>query len=121
MTSTNGCCWPKRSTGSILIKRWASCSHTQASQHILCALGLGAYCSRGFTILGIESFQGYPPDSKTIDPLLQQVKENLDYTPNAVVYNRGGGGRGKSEMIGVKIRIPNKPLKQDSLCWRNLK
>jgi IS5 family transposase len=69
--------------------------------------------------LGIESFQGNPHDSKTIEPLLQQFKENLDYAPNKVVYDRGG--RGRSEIKGVKISTPNKPLKKDSKSQRRTK
>ena len=74
---------------------------------------------KSLVILGIESFQGNPHDSKTIEPLLQQVKENLDYTPHEVVYDRGG--RGKSDINGVKISTPNKPLKKDSISQRRTK
>jgi transposase, IS5 family len=63
-------------------------------------------------ILGIEAFEGNPHDSKTIEPLLNQIEETLCYQPEEVVYDRGG--RGQSEINGVKIATPTKPLKRDS-------
>jgi transposase, IS5 family len=63
-------------------------------------------------ILGIESFEGNPHDSKTIDPLLQQMEKNLSYQPEEVIYDRGG--RGKTEICGVKISTPKKAKKADS-------
>lgn len=74
---------------------------------------------KSLVILGIESFQGNPHDSKTIEPLLKQVKENLDYQPREMIYDRGG--RGKSEINGVKISTPKKPLKRDSISQRRTK
>ncbi len=63
-------------------------------------------------ILGIESFEGNPHDSKTIGPLLEQMKKNLSYQPQEVIYDRGG--RGKTEIDGVKISTPKKAKKADS-------
>lgn len=63
-------------------------------------------------IMGIESFEGNPHDSKTIDPLLQQMEKNLSYQPEEVIYDRGG--RGKTEICGVKISTPKKAKKTDS-------
>lgn len=74
---------------------------------------------KSLVILGIESFQGNPHDSKTIEPLLKQVKKNLNYQPHEMIYDRGG--RGSSEVNGVQISTPKKPLKKDSISQRRTK
>ena len=63
-------------------------------------------------VLAVESYEGNPHDSKTIEPLLDQMEENLEYLPEEVIYDRGG--RGKTEIKGVKISTPKPPNKQDS-------
>ena len=63
-------------------------------------------------VLAIESFDGNPHDSKTIEPLLDQMNDNLEYLPEEVVYDRGG--RGKSQIKGVTISTPKPPKKADS-------
>lgn len=60
-------------------------------------------------ILGIESFSGNPHDSHTIEPLLNQIKNNLNYLPQEIVYDRGG--KGKKIINGVEINTPTKPTK----------
>lgn len=63
-------------------------------------------------VLGIESFEGNPHDSKTVEPLLNQMESNLDYLPEEVIYDRGG--KGKRWIKGVKISIPGKAKKKAS-------
>jgi IS5 family transposase len=63
-------------------------------------------------ILAIESFLGNPHDSQTIAPLIQQMNENLNYKPKEIIYDRGG--RGKKEILGVRISTPTKPNHKDS-------
>jgi transposase, IS5 family len=63
-------------------------------------------------IFGIETFEGNPHDSNTIDPLLDQIENNFEYLPEEVVYDRGG--RGITFIKGVKISTPNKPKKTDT-------
>jgi IS5 family transposase len=63
-------------------------------------------------ILAIESFLGNPHDSQTIEPLIKQMNENLNYKPREIVYDRGG--RGKREILGVQISTPTKPNQKDS-------
>ena len=63
-------------------------------------------------ILGIETFEGNPHDSNTIEPLLDQIESNFNYLPEEVVYDRGG--RGKAFIKGVKISTPKKPKKTDT-------
>lgn len=70
-------------------------------------------------ILGIQAFSGNPHDSKTIEPLLNQMERSLDYLPGEVVYDRGG--RGKKWINGVQISTPAKPLKKDSPYERRKK
>ena len=45
---------------------------------------------KNLVILSITSFEGNPHDSKTIEPLLEQMKKNLGYQPKEVIYDRGG-------------------------------
>lgn len=44
---------------------------------------------KNMIIMRIESFMGNPHDSQTIQSLLQQLKRELDYQPDEVVYDRG--------------------------------
>lgn len=70
-------------------------------------------------VLGVESFNGNPHDSNTIEPLLNQIERNFQYKPQEVVYDRGG--RGKTQINGVQISTPNKPLKRDSVYAKRVK
>ena len=56
---------------------------------------------KSLVILGIDAFEGNPDHSQTIEPLLNQVKKNLHYQPQEVVYDRGG--RGRKQINGVEI------------------
>ena len=67
---------------------------------------------KSLVILAVQSYEGNPHDSKTIEPLLNQMQENLNYKPEEVIYDRGG--RGKSTINGVTISTPKPPLKKDS-------
>ena len=63
-------------------------------------------------VVAIRAFEGNPHDSKTIEPLLEWMRQNgLKYSKQ-IVYDRGG--RGKKEINGVEILTPGKPLKSDS-------
>ena len=74
---------------------------------------------KALIVLGIKSYEGNPHDSKTIEPLLDQIEENLDYLPEEVVYDRGG--RGSKEIKGVKVSTPGKPLKRDNAYQKRKK
>lgn len=74
---------------------------------------------KSLVILAIESFTGNPHDSHTIEPLLNQIEKNFQYQPQEIVYDRGG--RGKSQINGVLISTPNKPLKRDSEYIKRVK
>lgn len=67
-------------------------------------------------ITAIDAFKGNPHDSKTIEPLLEQVERLHNYLPSEVVYDRGG--RGSSEIKGVTISTPSKPKKRDTAYQR---
>ncbi len=58
-------------------------------------------------ILGIKAFLQTPYDGHTIEPLLEQMEDSGQKLPKELVYDRGG--RGKSEIKGVKISIPSAP------------
>jgi IS5 family transposase len=70
-------------------------------------------------ILGVKTFSGNPHDSRTIEPLLDQMEENLGYKPKEVVYDKGG--RGKTQIKAVKISTPGKPLKKDTAYQKRMK
>ncbi|MBK8927335.1 MAG: transposase [Crocinitomicaceae bacterium] len=65
--------------------------------------------SKNISYPRIESFSGNPHDSNTIEPLLNQIKNNLNYLPKEIVYDRGG--KGKKTIYGVEICTPTKPTK----------
>ncbi len=68
--------------------------------------------SKSMVILAVQSYEGNPHDSKTIEPLLDQMKTNLNYQPEEVIYDRGG--RRRTNINGVTISTPKPPLKRDS-------
>jgi len=68
--------------------------------------------SKRLVILGIEAFEGNPHDSKTIEPLLNQINKNFSYQPEEVVYDRGG--RGVPKINGTTISTPKPPKKSDT-------
>jgi len=63
-------------------------------------------------ILAIKSFEGNPHDSKTIEPLLEQIVSDQRPLPKEVIFDRGG--RGIKEALGVKVTTPNKAKTSDS-------
>lgn len=68
---------------------------------------------KSLIITAIKSFEGNPHDSKTIEPLLDQMDNNLNYTPEELVYDRGG--KGQKQIKGTKISTPDyRPLKRDT-------
>jgi IS5 family transposase len=67
---------------------------------------------KNLVILGIDAFEGNPHDSRTIEPLLNQISKNLSYQPEEVIYDRGG--RGIPEINGTKILTPKPPKKTDT-------
>ena len=67
---------------------------------------------KSLVILSIDAFSGNPHDSKTIEPLLAQMKRNLDYAPREVIYDRGG--RGPTKINDTIISTPKKPNHTDT-------
>ena len=68
---------------------------------------------KSLIITSIMAFEGNPHDSKTIEPLLNQMKSNINYTPQEVVYDQGG--KGQKQIGTTKISTPDyKPLKRDT-------
>lgn len=64
-------------------------------------------------ITSIKSFEGNPHDSKTIEPLLDQMSSNLNYTPKEIIYDRGG--KGQKRINETIISTPDyRPLKRDT-------
>jgi len=73
---------------------------------------------KSLIVLGIDSFEGNPHDSNTIEPLLDQMQSNFNYLPQEVIYDRGG--RGKTNIKGVTISTP-KPLKRSATEYQKRK
>ncbi len=71
-------------------------------------------------ITAIKSYTGNPHDSKTIEPLLEQMEKNISHTPDEIIYDRGGKGIKK---IGeTKISTPDyRPLKRDTEYQKRVK
>ena len=68
---------------------------------------------KSLIITAIKSFEGNPHDSKTIEPLLDQMKSNLNYNPKEIVYDRGG--KGQKQIKNTLISTPDyRPLKRDT-------
>jgi IS5 family transposase len=63
-------------------------------------------------IMAVKAFLGNPFDGHTVDPLLNQMENNELKLPKEIIYDRGG--KGKSEIKGVKILTPGKAKKTDS-------
>ena len=63
-------------------------------------------------ITAVKAFIGNPYDGHTIEPLLEQMEKNGQVLPKELVYDRGGKGR--REIKGVKILIPDTPKKTDT-------
>lgn len=70
-------------------------------------------------ILGIKAFLQTPYDGHTIEPLLEQMETSGQQLPKELVYDRGG--KGKSEIKGVKISIPGVPRKTDTAYQKHTK
>jgi len=70
-------------------------------------------------ILAIETFLDNPYDGNTIEPLLNQMEINNISKPKELVYDRGG--KGKTEINGVKIIIPSTPKKTDTKYQKQTK
>ena len=70
-------------------------------------------------IVAIKAFEGNPHDSKTIEPLLEQLVSENRKLPETLAYDRGG--RGAKEVMGVKVITPGKPRKSDTAYDRKKK
>ena len=63
-------------------------------------------------IIAVKAFSGNPFDGHTIEPLFHQMENNELKLPKELIYDRGG--KGKSEIKGVKIHTPDKAQKTDT-------
>ncbi|VAW59155.1 Transposase, IS4 family, partial [hydrothermal vent metagenome] len=71
-------------------------------------------------ITAIKSFDGNPHDSKTMEPLLEQMEKNISHTPDEMVYDRGG--KGIKQIGKTKISTPDyRPLKRDTAYQKRVK
>ncbi len=83
-------------------------------------VGLITTANKGKKIItAIEAFLDTPYDGHTIEPLLEQMHNNGLKLPQELIYDRGG--RGKTEIKGVKILTPSPPKKTDSQYQKQTK
>ena len=76
--------------------------------------------SKHLIITAIKSFKGNPHDSKTIEPLLEQMQQNINYNPKELIYDRGG--KGQKQIRQTKIATPDyRPLKRDTVYQKRVK
>lgn len=76
--------------------------------------------SETLIITAIKSFVGNPHDSKTIEPLLNQMQENIHFVPKEIVYDRGG--KGQKQIGETTVSTPDyRPLKRDTEYQRRCK
>jgi IS5 family transposase len=76
-------------------------------------VGLITTGKKGMKIItAIKAFSDNPFDGHTIEPLLDQMNTNGLKLPKELVYDRGG--KGKTEIHGVKILTPDKAKKHDT-------
>lgn len=76
--------------------------------------------SKTLIITAIKSFQGNPHDSRTIEPLLDQMQTNLKHTPKGLIHDRGA--KGQKQIGDTTLSTPdNKPLKRDTQYQRRKK
>jgi len=67
---------------------------------------------KSLVITAVKAFKGNPHDSRTIAPLLEQMKLNGIRLPKEVVYDRGG--RGVSQIEGTRVSTPDNGRKKQS-------
>ena len=70
-------------------------------------------------ILSVQAFLENTFDGHTIEPLLAQMENNNIPLPKELAYDRGG--KGKTEINGVKIIIPSPPKKTDTRYQKQTK
>ena len=70
-------------------------------------------------ILAIKAFTENLFDGHTIEPLLNQLEMSKIRLPKELAYDRGG--KGKSQIKGVKIIIPSPPKKTDTRYQKQTK
>lgn len=70
-------------------------------------------------ITAVKAFLHTPYDGHTIAPLLDQMEKNKLKLPQELVYDRGG--KGKTQIKGVKISTPSPPKKTDTAYQKRVK
>jgi len=70
-------------------------------------------------IIAVKAFSDNIFDGHTVEPLPDQMQTNKMKLPKELAYDRGG--KGKSEIRGVKIIIPSPPRKTDTPCQKRTK
>ena len=83
-------------------------------------VGLVTTSNKGKKIItAIKAFLQTPYDGHTIEPLLEQMENHKLKLPDELVYDRGG--KGKTQIKGVKISIPSPPKKTDTAHQKRVK
>ena len=76
-------------------------------------IGIIVTGNKGYKIItAVKAFIDNPYDGHTVEPLLEQMERNGHVLPKEIVYDRGG--RGRKEIKGVKVIIPDTPKRTDT-------
>jgi len=70
-------------------------------------------------ITAVKAFLENTFDGHTVEPLLNQMERNEFKLPKEIIYDRGG--KGKSQIKGVKILTPDKAKKTDTTYQKQCK
>jgi IS5 family transposase len=70
-------------------------------------------------IVAVKGFLENPFDGHTIEPLLNQMEMNGLRLPKELAYDRGG--KGKTQIKGVKILIPSPPKERERQYQKRMK
>jgi IS5 family transposase len=68
--------------------------------------------SNSLVITAVRTYLNNPHDSRTIEPLVEQLERNNLSLPREIVYDRAA--KGIHQIKGVKVSIPGKALKTDN-------
>jgi len=83
-------------------------------------VGLITTSNKGIKIItAIHAFIENIYDGHTIEPLLEQMEDTNQKLPKELLYDRGGKGR--TEIKGVKISTPSPPKKNDTAYQKRVK
>ena len=77
--------------------------------------------SRGNWILAIEAVHGNPCDGHTLEPILNQIKENIGWQPGKAHVDRGYRGYGYNGETEIEVVAYRRVKKRTRWAWMWMK